>query len=530
MDITLGMLLDPLQDCTWNIQREEQLEQICRGVELLPRDGGELKEDVVYLTDSYRSETVYEVYQACPFREKLCLLYICAPGEEPVSVCSVSIETPRELSVILNQLVGKFFQYMNWERDLDTCILKNASMEQLLDTAASMIGDPIQIYDPSLKLIASSSMESDDMLYQEIRENHGLNRKTAEYLSEINFFPPDDVHPSPILLYEDSPISPYVQLFYRVDVAGRIKAIVYVVFSGKAYSPIAVRLMHLLVEKVGIAVEQNDILDSYNSLSYSYLIQDLLSEKKISPEEIESRAAMVSLPYQASFYVLSFPTAGYQASPPLEFFLWECESILPNVRTLCTDETVIILLYFSEDGEAAEKQFRNYLGQLEPLMKKHGLTAGHSRRFTQLSDLKVYFEQACQARFLGERMLDSGFVREFDLKLPHPKSCFFDYDEYTLVHMVASFCERVPYRSFCRPELLELVEFARMVKTNHVAVLFAYLICSCRLTDTADYLHMHRNNIVYHIRRIEEMMNLSLKELAVRNELLASYMALCLSE
>ena len=262
MDITLGMLLDPLQDCTWNIQREEQLEQICRGVELLPRDGGELKEDVVYLTDSYRTETVYEVYQACPFREKLCLLYICALGEEPVSVCSVSIETPRELSVILNQMVGKFFQYMNWERDLDTCILKNAPMEQLLDTAVSMIGSPIQLYDPSLKLIASSSMDSDDMLYQEIRENHGLNRKTAEYLSEINFFPPDDVDPSPILLYEDSPISPYVQLFYRVDVAGRIKAIVYVVFSGKAYSPIAVRLMHLLVEKVGIAVEQNDILDS----------------------------------------------------------------------------------------------------------------------------------------------------------------------------------------------------------------------------------------------------------------------------
>lgn len=202
-------------------------------------------------------------------------------------------------------------------------------MEQLLDTAVSMIGSPIQLYDPSLKLIASSSMDSDDMLYQEFRENHGLNRKTAEYLSEINFFPPDDVNPSPILLYEDSPISPYVQLFYRVDVAGRIKAIVYVVFSGKAYSPIAVRLMHLLVEKVGIAVEQNDILDSYNSLSYSYLIQDLLSEKKISPEEIESRAAMVSLPYQASFYVLSFPTASYQASPPLEFFLWECEASCP---------------------------------------------------------------------------------------------------------------------------------------------------------------------------------------------------------
>ena len=62
--------------------------------------------------------------------------------------------------------------------------------------------------------------------------------------------------------------------------------------------------------------------------------------------------------------------------------------------------------------------------------------------------------------------------------------------------------------------------------TNNCEVLYTYLLNERRATETANSLHMHRNNVVYRINRIEEMLGISLDDKTTRLNLTMSYLML----
>lgn len=61
-------------------------------------------------------------------------------------------------------------------------------------------------------------------------------------------------------------------------------------------------------------------------------------------------------------------------------------------------------------------------------------------------------------------------------------------------------------------------------QTNYAQILYTYLTTSCQATETARLLHMHRNNVLYHIRRMETKYHLHLDQFEERLKLtLAMY-------
>jgi DNA-binding PucR family transcriptional regulator len=74
--------------------------------------------------------------------------------------------------------------------------------------------------------------------------------------------------------------------------------------------------------------------------------------------------------------------------------------------------------------------------------------------------------------------------------------------------------------------LLELYESDLEKNTNNLEVLYTFLMNERRATETAAYLHMHRNNVVYRISRIEEMLNVNLNDILTRFNLVMSFMML----
>ena len=59
--------------------------------------------------------------------------------------------------------------------------------------------------------------------------------------------------------------------------------------------------------------------------------------------------------------------------------------------------------------------------------------------------------------------------------------------------------------------------------SNNAQILFAYLVAERRATQAGELLHMHRNNVLYHIPRIEEQIGLSLDDYWVRLKLLLAF-------
>lgn len=531
MDIALGMLFDQLEGCQITQYSAAQMDCVYHGIELLPSAPKILKPQIIYLTDGSRADAVQRIMGERHAEQAPCILYVCPPGGEcPVGCCTV-LETELELCEVLNQAIAIVFHYAKWLSSMDYCILKDGKIGELINTATEMVQNPIQLYDPSLKLIASSRLSSDDALFAEIQRYGGLSHKTAQYLQKLDFFPQAGPEADPMLLFEQSPISPYAQLFYRIYSGGKLSAILYIVFSEKPYAPWYRQLVKVLGKTLSQALLQMDLFNDTIATGYAYLMQDLLSEKESPQEEIEARAERLSLPYESSYFLVSIGGSQTAAQNiPVDFFIRGCESLHPNARACKYEDEVLVLIHFSDVGEAADHRFSGFLEQLRGRLLEYDLCAGFSRRFFTLSEMKLAHIQAYQARVLGLRLRDSQFAKEFHLHLTGSGAILFDYNDFCRAHMVASFCETVPYHSFCNMKLLELVKSSRAANTNQVAILYAYLVCNCKLTDTAEYLHMHRNSIVYHVRRIEEVMQMSLKDAEFQAELMTTFLTLCLME
>ncbi len=61
-------------------------------------------------------------------------------------------------------------------------------------------------------------------------------------------------------------------------------------------------------------------------------------------------------------------------------------------------------------------------------------------------------------------------------------------------------------------------------QTNNFDILYAYLFCERRPIEAASILHMHRNNVVYRISKIEKMYDLDLNDEVTRLNLFLSFL------
>ena len=68
-----------------------------------------------------------------------------------------------------------------------------------------------------------------------------------------------------------------------------------------------------------------------------------------------------------------------------------------------------------------------------------------------------------------------------------------------------------------------LCEYDSKHGTNNLELLFVYLTNERRASDTAQIMHMHRNNVIYRIGKISEMIGMDLNESGTRFRLLMAY-------
>ena len=76
------------------------------------------------------------------------------------------------------------------------------------------------------------------------------------------------------------------------------------------------------------------------------------------------------------------------------------------------------------------------------------------------------------------------------------------------------------------PQLLAIREQDRQRNTSYAHLLYTYLVNECKPTDTARQLHMHRNNVIYHVERLSEQLGVDLGDPATRLRLLLSFKVL----
>ena len=78
----------------------------------------------------------------------------------------------------------------------------------------------------------------------------------------------------------------------------------------------------------------------------------------------------------------------------------------------------------------------------------------------------------------------------------------------------------------CHPSLISLVMYDNKTGSNLTDVLYTYLCCERNAAEAAKALYIHRNTMLYKVRKIESVIGQSLDDPILRERLLFSYRVL----
>ena len=165
------------------------------------------------------------------------------------------------------------------------------------------------------------------------------------------------------------------------------------------------------------------------------------------------------------------------------------------------------------------------------MLDKYNGLCGISEMFTSLAELRDSFSQATRAQGIGHKLYSLGNFWDVgkdihDSFFPYENSRIFYYNDIYIFYMI--------YRAQSgRPNAFKNTRYIRAIEklqkhdrehdSNLVEILYCYLLSERRATTAGNLLHMHRNNVLYHIGRITEITGIGLDSYWVRLKLMIAF-------
>ena len=107
-------------------------------------------------------------------------------------------------------------------------------------------------------------------------------------------------------------------------------------------------------------------------------------------------------------------------------------------------------------------------------------------------------------------------------KIQQAEEPFQYYEDYRLWHIL-DICNNVSSLEYVmHPEICKLYVSNYKRDAERLHVLRIYLKNNCKLTETANQLHMHRNTVLYHIHKIKEQYGIDMDHYKERLDVMLS--------
>lgn len=285
----------------------------------------------------------------------------------------------------------------------------------------------------------------------------------------------------------------YPRVFYRLAVGDKTAGTISVVEVNRPFSPEDEPYLRLLGDAVATEMQKSRFQQYSKGMLYEDFIWNLLEKRLSDPQAIEERLKVLNLGIRKNVYVFVFDVREYDVRQySVSYMRDQLEKMISGGQALLYDNKIVITASFSR----ARDIFRTELKNLSAFLKRYNIRCGISRRCTQLADLRFFYDQALDAMTVGTHMDADRYI--------------YPYGEYAIYHAAKACLRQGALHKYCHPALTALIDHDREYNTAFVTSLTTFLKHFKNITNTANALHLHRSTMVYHIKRIEEIMDISL--------------------
>lgn len=417
-----------------------------------------------------------------------------------------SFTDDQEPTQIIRTLFSQKRSFERKKAKLVAALLSCRGLQHIIDVGYEVLGNPMFVSDMGYNVLAfnqnaevgdpswpTSESEEEFEAYERIKKLNDSGVFERLYTSEV-----------PCIEHFD--YSPTRWMAHKIAINEKNLGHIAVVESKKEFAEMDFELLQFLCSIVASELQKEPLQNSHFNNEFEHFFIDMLEEKILKKETIQKHGKKLNLNAKKYLLVLTI-------SPELKVGNGMSLSYVKSIinRLLGTEKSIlyqnkITALLLSDKKQMLSGTTEN---RLIEFLKSNEMNVGISQCFQDLAGIKNHYIQSIKALELGV------FI--------NPQNNLFYYDEYSFYHLLEMAGEQTNLKDFCNPVLLDLIDYDLQYKTNYCHNLFIHLLNDCNVTKTSQHFQIHRNSMKYRIKKIAEIMAVSLDDTEVKFSLLQSF-------
>lgn len=490
---------------------------------ILPRDPAAMSSDCLYV---------------CALSDALAY-DAAAPGCHYVSIEDSSGQPRRGFIVLpesanledtFAQLSEEFARLARWESELYSAVAGGCGYQQLVDLAQPMLGNIIVVMDGSFAQLAiTGGVETDDPILSKFLEHGYHSEEVLRSFREAGFFDAYSKETG-IVVNASGGLSLYATAGRWYRSRGVPQVCTVMICKTRELSKASLDMFQIFSDAFALCVSLHQQTRPEGYHAYDPLLLDLLRGTLTDPALIAGRAKCFGIPSRGTFdlYRIVFQDSARLA---VSSMISSLSAVLPRSLFVAPEFDVIVLNRYGQ--EPAEEQSARNLAAIWPLLEDYNAHCGVSHPFSRLQDLRAAAMQASCAMTMGERLIHT----ENFWRLPQKGLARYERSRDNLIYHYADalpyqlieFGQQAAFDLFWSNPYVQVVEWLMEHGKSHrgvysyAQILYAWLLTERRATEAAELLCISRGTVLYHIRQISELTNLSFDDPSTRFGLLLAF-------
>lgn len=408
----------------------------------------------------------------------------------------------------VNTLLRDFF-FNAWSRALmaDTIVnllFQGGSVQEMVDSFIRGFNNPIFVFDASFNLIAANyEMANEWEQTEKIIRNGCLTEEEFKLLNNPEM-------PYSIVKKRETPVRihhkelGFEQLVCAIDTKKDMGHIVLCAVN-RPLCQTDENLLIMLKKGIYQLMIQQDFIRNNSGFPYEYFLKDLLDKKIEDGMSARKRMTYINTSFLENIWCMVIETSRTPKTLNVSRVQNEFQNLLSGTKTLVYNDEIIVLFQKDADNRLPDDMKK----KITEICESSGLYAGMSNSFTDILKLESYHKQAIRALELGTAERDVPGL--------------YCYDHYYIHHILNSFSQKSESDTFCYPKLQKLLEYDRKNGTDLAYSLYMYLICERNSIVASNEMFIHRNTLIYRLKKIDSLVNIDYENYDERRYLILSY-------
>ena len=376
----------------------------------------------------------------------------------------------------------------------------NRGLQYLVEEAATALGHPIVVVDPTYRYVAYHLGELSE---QECRLSHILREEIAsETLMDQAIAYIRDERIDSQIAHSKGPFEQHNEILgcntmtLAVMVSGLCIAHVMMMEHGRPFGEIDREAFERLACFVAQEMQKSELWGPTSGELGSYFLHNLISDRH--PSEAVTRRRLKALNFHPKpvLYLVCLHAEGSGLErDQVERLAGQLRPVLHHALYTSYHRQFVALLSRDEDDPLSERSEP----KLQEVATLNSLSVGVSNAFTSITETRSAYEQARSAIRYGT--LTSNALNDNGL---------YHYADIAYLRMLEFANRRTNLMNFCHPALLRLQAHDEEHKGELMDTLFFYLQFAGSTTRAAKLLCLHKNTMLYRMGRIRELLGVDL--------------------